>query len=184
MERLNPAARSDRYGNRINRVTSPIRARTVPYVTILLGSLLPVLILADAFPIIPPLGYLLFLSWRIMRPGVLPLWAGVPLGIFDDLFSGQPFGSAVLLWSVTMIVLEIIENRFPWRGFYQDWFTASLAIIAYTFAAMVVSGANVTFYLALAVLPQAAISIMLYPAISRIVAGLDRFRLARSRKIR
>ncbi|MEP0191062.1 MAG: rod shape-determining protein MreD [Erythrobacter sp.] len=184
MERLNPAARSDRYGNRINRVTSPLRARTVPYITILLGSLLSVLFLADVIPIFPPLGYLFFLSWRIMRPGLLPLWAGLPLGIFDDLFSGQPFGSAVLLWSITMILLEIIENRFPWRGFYQDWFTASLAIIAYIFAAMVVSGAKLTFPLALAVLPQVAIAIMVYPAVSRIVAGLDRFRLSRSRKIR
>ncbi len=184
MERLNPAARSDRYGNRINRATSPLRARTVPYITILLATLLPVLFLADMMPLLPPLGYLFFLSWRIMRPGLLPLWAGVPLGLFDDLFSGQPFGSAVLLWSVTMILLEIIESRFPWRGFYQDWFTASLAIIVYIFSSMVVSGGNVTFPLALAVLPQVAVSIMLYPAVSRLVAGLDRFRLSRSRKIR
>lgn len=184
MERLNPAARSDRYGNRINRVASPLRARTVPTITILLASVLPTLFLADMIPIIPPLGYLFFLAWRIMRPGVLPLWAGVPLGLFDDLFSGQPFGSAVLLWSVTMIILEIIENRFPWRGVYQDWFTASLAIIVYLYAAMLVSGAQITFQLALAVLPQVAVSIMLYPAVSRMVAGLDRFRLSRSRKIR
>ena len=37
--------------------------------------------------------------------------------MFDDLFSGQPMGSAMLLWSVAMIALEAIEQRFPWRGY-------------------------------------------------------------------
>ena len=66
----------------------------------------------------------MLLGWRMVRPGLLPLWAGAPLGAFDDLVSGQPFGSAILLWSLAMIAIELIETRFPWRGFWQDWFTA------------------------------------------------------------
>ncbi|MDJ0641378.1 MAG: rod shape-determining protein MreD [Erythrobacter sp.] len=183
MERLNPTARADRYGSRINRVQSPWRALTVPYVTIMLGSLLPVLFLADVMPVVPPIAFLFLIGWRIMRPGLLPLWVGVPLGAFDDLFSGQPFGSAVMLWSITMIVLELIETRFPWRGFWQDWFTASLAIVAYVVVAMVVSGASMTPHLLLAAVPQIALSILLYPVFARMVARLDMFRLARSRRI-
>jgi len=175
MERLNPSSRADRYGSRINRVQSPWRALTVPYVTIMLGSLLPVLFLAVAF--------LFLIGWQIMRPGLLPLWVGVPLGLFDDLFSGQPFGSAVMLWSITIIVLELNETRFPWRGFWQDWFTASLAIILYIFAAMVVSGASISPHQLLAAVPQIAVSVLLYPIFARMVARLDRFRLARSRRI-
>ena len=184
MERINPTARADRYGRRINRAASPWRAKTVPYATIMLGSLLPVLLLADVMPIAPPMGFLFLLAWRLMQPGLFPLWIGVPLGMFDDLFSGQPFGSAVLLWSLTMIAIEMIETRFPWRGFWQDWFTASLAIILYILAAMVVSGASIMSHQLLAAIPQLLLSVLLYPVISRFVAWLDRFRLSRSRRIR
>lgn len=183
MERLNPRARSDPYGKRINRDQSPWRARSVPYLSVMLGSLLPVLLVADVMPLSPPLGYLMLLGWRMVRPGLLPLWAGAPLGAFDDLFSGQPFGSAVLLWSLTLILIETIERRFPWRGFWQDWFTASLAATLYLLAALLVSGAPVTAPMVVAALPQALLSVLLYPILARMVASLDRFRLARSRRI-
>ena len=92
MERLNPRARSDHYGSRINRTQSPLRAGSVPYLSIMLGSLVPLLLIADVMPLLPPLGFLMLIAWRLMRPGLLPLWAGAPLGAFDDLVSGQPFG--------------------------------------------------------------------------------------------
>ncbi|MGB3711215.1 MAG: rod shape-determining protein MreD [Erythrobacter sp.] len=183
MERLAPSARSDPYGSRINRARSPLREYTVPYLSIMLGSILPVLFLADVMPLVPPLGYLMLLGWRMMRPGVLPLWIGLPLGAFDDLFSGQPFGSAILLWSLTMIGIEALETRFPWRGFWQDWFTAGLVTIVYMLVAMVVSGAELTLPLLAAALPQVLLAILLYPVITRVVSGLDRFRLSRSRRI-
>ncbi|MDC8753240.1 rod shape-determining protein MreD [Erythrobacter sp. sf7] len=183
MERLNPRARSDPYGSRINRTQSPLRAGSVPYLSIMLGSLLPVLLIADVMPVVPPLGYLTLVAWRLMRPGLLPLWAGVPLGAFDDLFSGQPFGSGVMLWSLTMIAFELMEARFPWRGFWQDWFTAGLASLLYWLATLLLSGARVTPELLVVALPQALLSVLLYPILARMVASLDRFRLARARRI-
>ncbi len=183
MDLLSNTARSDPYGRRINREQSPWRARSVHYITIMLGSVLPFLVLADVLPLLPPLGFLVFLGWRIMRPGLLPLWAGVPMGAFDDLFSGQPFGSGVLLWSLAMIILELIEARFPWRGFYQDWFTASLGAAAYILATMIVSGAQPTPVMFLACLPQIALAILLYPFLAHLIAGFDRFRLSRSRRV-
>ncbi|MEE4539375.1 MAG: rod shape-determining protein MreD [Erythrobacter sp.] len=183
MERYAPAARSDKYGSRINRVRSPLRAITVPYLSIALGSILPVLFLADVMPIAPPLGFLMLIAWRIMHPGLLPLWIGVPLGAFDDLFSGQPFGSAIFLWSLAMIGLETLESRFPWRGFWQDWLTAGLCLSIYLTLATVVSGASLTSNLFVAAIPQLLLSILLYPIFAQIVAALDRFRLSRSRRI-
>lgn len=168
---------------RINRVASPWRAAIVPYASIMLGSLLPVLVIADAMPALPPMGYLMLLCWRIIRPGLLPMWVGVPLGMFDDLFSGQPFGSAVLLWSLTMIAIEAVETRFPWRGFFQDWFTAGLAVFIYIFAAMLISGAPASPYQLIAATPQLLLSALLYPVFARFVAGLDAYRLTPTRRI-
>lgn len=173
-----------RHSGGINRAASPWRAAVVPYASIMLGSLLPHLLIADSMPALPPLGFVMLLCWRLIRPGLLPLWIGVPLGLFDDLFSGQPFGSAIFLWSVTMIAIEMIETRFPWRGFWQDWFTAGLAIVLYILAAMVVSGAPITQYQMFASVPQIILSVLLYPLFSRLVARLDSFRLVRSRRIR
>jgi rod shape-determining protein MreD len=184
MDRLDPPMQQRAYGRGgINRVESPWRARSVHYVTIMLGSLLPLFFIADVMPVVPPFGFIMFLGWRLMRPGLMPLWIGVPLGAFDDLFSGQPFGSGILLWSLTMIALELIETRFPWRGFWQDWFTAGLGIILYILAAMVVSGAVFSLPLLIAAIPQIVLSIVLYPVISRLIAVFDRFRLSRSRRI-
>jgi len=183
MEQLNPRSRSDRYGSRINRAPSPLRATSVPYLTIMAGSFLPALLIADLMPLAPPLGFLMLLGWRIMRPGLLPVWIGAPLGAFDDLISGQPFGSAVLMWSLAMIGLELLEARFPWRGFWQDWFTASFAVTLYLIAAMVTSGAVLSQPLLIAALPQFLTAVLIYPLPARVIAGLDRFRLTRTRRL-
>lgn len=183
MERLDPRARSDIYGPRINRVPSPWRVRAVPYASIMLASLVPLLLIADTMPLLPSFGFLMLLAWRMVRPGLMPLWAGAPLGAFDDLVSGQPFGSAILLWSLAMIAIELIETRFPWRGFWQDWFTASVLVICTWVASLLVSGARVTPEMLSVAAPQALFAVLLYPIMARVVAGLDRFRLARARKI-
>jgi rod shape-determining protein MreD len=183
MERFDLRARADIYGQRINRAPYAWRVRSVPYASIMLGSILPVLLIADVMPLLPSLGFLMLLGWRMVRPGLLPLWAGAPLGAFDDLVSGQPFGCAILFWSLAMIAIEMIETRFPWRGFWQDWFTAGVMAVIYWLATLLLSGAPVTPEMFLVALPQVLLSILLYPILARMVAGLDRFRLARARKI-
>ncbi len=183
MDRVNPNARSDAYGSRINRDHSPVLVYSIPVLSVLAASMLPSLILASSVPIVPPFGFLMLLGWRLVRPGLFPVWAGFPLGAFDDLFSGQPFGSAILLWSLVMIGIEIIEARFPWRSFVQDWMTFSMVIIGYILAAMLFSGADVTIPGIIAVGPQALLSLLLFPIIARMVARFDRFRLMRVRTV-
>jgi len=183
MERLKPRARSDIYRQRINREPYAWRVHSIPYLSIMLASILPFVFIADVMPLVPAIGFLVLLGWRMVRPGLLPLWVGAPLGAFDDLFSGQPFGSAIFLWSLAMIAIELIETRFPWRGFWQDWFTAGLIAVAYWMAALVFSGAAVTPELVMVAVPQALLAVLLYPIIARMVASLDRFRLAPARKI-
>ena len=82
-----------------------------------------------------------------------------------------------------MIALEVLETRIPWRGFWQDWFTAGLVIVLYILAAMTVSGATLNLHLLIAMLPQIFLSVLLYPLIARLIAWFDRFRLSRARRI-
>lgn len=183
MERLNPHARRDQFGSKINRDYSPLLAYGIPWVTILMASLAPMLPIIPPAPTLPPFAYIFFLAWRLARPGLLPLWAGLPLGLFDDLYSGQMFGSGILLFSVTMIAIELIELRFPWRGFWQDWAVASIFITIFIAVGALFSGAALSLNQLVVLLPQLAFSIFLYPVIARIVSMLDRLRLTRVRRI-
>ena len=137
----------------------------------------------SAAPVMPPLGYMMMLAWRLMRPGLLPLWAGLPLGAFDDLFSGQPFGSGVLLFSLTLIAAELLDARFPWRSFWQDWIIASGIVAAYLAVAALFSGARIDMPQLTALLPQLLLSVLTFPIIARMVSLLDRLRLLRVRRL-
>lgn len=168
---------------RINRAPSPFIARSVPWLSIMLASLLPAWLLIASAPVMPPVAFLMLLAWRQLRPGLLPVWAGLPLGLFDDLYSGQPFGSAVLLWSAALIVLELIEARFPWRSLLLEWLVAAIlatACIVLSLAAANVAGAASPLQV---IVPQAIVSILAYPLIGRMVAALDRIRLTPFRDI-
>ena len=181
MERYAPRARSDAYGRRINREHSPLVALALPWLSIMLGSLVPLFFIATALPLVPPTGFVMLIAWRLVRPGLLPVWAGFPLGLFDDLFSGQPLGSGMLLWSLAMIALELLDLRIPWRNFWQDWIAAAFALLAYLFLAFVVSGASATLPALVGLGPQALLTTLLFPAAARLAAALDRMRLTRWR---
>src|SRR3546814_19240001 len=71
---------------------------------------------------------MVLLAWRLLRPESLKIWSPVLLGLFDDLLSGQPFGSAMLLWTICFFVIELIEIRLVFRDFWQDWLIAAGAI--------------------------------------------------------
>ncbi len=176
------SSRRDGYGAQINRAHSPIVALVVPWASILLASMIPLLPIIASMPMLPPLGFLIFVAWRLVRPGLLPIWAGFPLGLVDDLFNGQPFGCAILLWSATLLIFDALETRFPWHGFLQDWLVASAAIAAYIFLSAFIAGSWETGSLTV-LAPQLALSILLYPLMGRLVAFLDRLRLRRFRTL-
>ncbi|ABC63248.1 rod shape-determining protein MreD [Erythrobacter litoralis] len=183
MERLAEKARADQYGRRINRDHSPLLLTIIPWGSILIASVLPFFVVTASIPLVPPLGFLFLLGWRLVRPGVLPVWAGFPLGLWADLFSGQPFGCSIVLYSLALIAIEAIEARFPWRDFAQDWAMATLILLAFLTIGAILSGADVSMPMLIGLVPQALLSIFVFPIIAVMVAGLDRLRLLRVRVI-
>ncbi len=169
------------YAQGINRGQSPVLAYALPWLSIMLGTLVPGWLSIASAPLLPPIGFLLLMSWRQLRPGLLPVWAGLPLGLFDDLFSGQPFGSAVLLWSSTMMVMEAVELGFPWRSFIVDWVMAAAIIVLYLLSALGLANAGGGHVMFAQILPQVVFAVLIYPLAGRLVGILDRARLARFR---
>ncbi|HEY9578285.1 MAG TPA: rod shape-determining protein MreD [Rhizorhapis sp.] len=156
---------------------SPLRTTGTPIIMVILGSVVTILPMIAVTPSLPPFGLLLLLAWRLLRPELWPLWIAVPLGLFDDIMSGQPLGSAMFLWTATLIGIEAMNSRLLWRDYWQDWLIASIWISfcllgGFYFARLSSGGGSV-----LIVLPQIAWSILLFPAIVRLCAVVDRWRL-------
>jgi rod shape-determining protein MreD len=161
----------------LNRAPWPVVAYLTPWLSIALASVAPGWPLIASFPLMPPLGFLMLLGWRQLHPGLLPVWAGLPLGLFDDLVSGQPVGSGVLLWSAAMLGLEAIELRWPWRNFLVEWSVSSVLITAYLAIAGLIANGIMRFDWVMVIPLQILVSILVYPLVGRLVAWLDRVRL-------
>lgn len=153
-----------------------LQRQAVPVVSTMVASLAPVLPLIAVEPIVPPLGLILFLAWRLLRVDIWPLWAALPLGLWDDLYSGQPLGTAAFGWTAIMLAFDIVDRRLPWLDHRRDWGIAVCAIAAHqAFALLIVrwtGGATSPLLL----LPQLVISAALYPLAARVCAALDRWR--------
>ncbi len=169
------------YAQGINRGQSVVLAYALPWLSIMLGTLVPGLFSIASAPLFPPIGFLMLVSWRQLRPGLLPVWVGLPLGLFDDLYSGQPFGSAVLLWSATMMIMEGVELGFPWRSFIVDWLMASALIVLYLLSALGLANAGGGHVLLAHIMPQVLFAMLVFPLVGRLIGALDRVRLARFR---
>lgn len=168
---------------RINRGPSTMLAISLPWLLVMLGSVVPNWPMIASGPILPPLGFILLVAWQQLRPGLFPVWAGLPLGMFDDLHSGQPFGSAVVLWSATTILLDLVETRLPWRGVMLNWAVASVVISLYLVLAAGLADAAGGHSSLPDLGPQVLLSLLAYPVAAMIVGAVDRLRLIPIRKL-
>ncbi|KPF55321.1 rod shape-determining protein MreD [Novosphingobium capsulatum] len=172
-----PARPEDLVRRRLNRGPLPFLAKGLPWLSIMLASMVTFSPVVASAPVLPPLGFMTLLGWRLLRPTLLPIWAGLPLGLFDDLYSGQPFGSGIVLWSLTMLAMDVIDEKFLWRGFIQDWLTAATLLSAYVVLTAAFAGLVTSYPLPVTVGPQVLLTVLLHPVVTRIVALLDRIRL-------
>ena len=104
------------------------RAMWLAPLSVMMGSLATILPFVATFPILPPFGLMLFLAWRMRRPEAFRSWTPLLLGAFDDLVSGQPFGSAMLLWTLAHLVMDAVDTRLGWRDLWRDWLLAATVI--------------------------------------------------------
>lgn len=164
------------YTRTIAARATPGRTLWLPAATVMAGSAMTLLPVVAETPFLPPLGLLMLIGWRLSRPEVWRIWAPLPLGLFDDLVSGQPFGSAALFWTLSFMVIDILDRRLVWRDFWQDWVIAAGTIALCLIGGRLVATrleAHVDTVLAL----QITLSIILYPAIALLCARLDKWRL-------
>lgn len=168
-------------GPRLGEPASLWRMRIVPIATVMVGSALPLMLpLIANSPVLPPLGLLFFLCWQLLRTEMWPVWIGLPLGLWDDLFSGSPIGTAVGLWTVASIAIHYISQRIYWRGFFHDWAIGALLLGLIQATAALITHPDVHTGRVLGlVVPQIVISALLVPFFLRLTGKFDNFRLKR-----
>ncbi|SEI97959.1 rod shape-determining protein MreD [Sphingomonas sp. OV641] len=140
------------------------------------GSLVTIFPVAASLPLMPPCGLLMLLAWRLLAPLALRRWAPALLGLFDDCLSGQPMGSATLLWTLSFFLIDLFDQRTIFRAFAQDWLIAATAIALCLVGGRLLAtplGGHVDSVL----VAQIAVSILLFPFAARIVAWVDRRRV-------
>ncbi|ATY34444.1 rod shape-determining protein MreD [Sphingomonas psychrotolerans] len=157
----------------MGQTEKPPRAVWLAPVSVMLGSLMTLLPVVAVVPFLPPFGLMVLLGWRMLRGDSMRVWVPVLLGFFDDMVSGQPLGSAMLLWTICVLAIDVLDTRLVWRDFWQDWLIASGAIGFCLIAGRLVAspfGAHVDT----ALLLQALASAALFPLIYRLCAWFDR----------
>lgn len=153
----------------------PGRARALPWSTVMAGSAITAIPVVATLPLLPPAGLLMLLAWRLLARFALRPWAAAPLGLFDDLLSGQPLGSGVLLWSICFLGIDLIEQRMIFRDFWQDWLVATGAIVLCLAGGRLIA-VPIAAHVDGALLGQIVMSVMLFPLAARLVAWIDRKR--------
>lgn len=157
----------------------PVRARVyvLPAATVLLGSLLTAWPAIVSTPVLPPLGLMMLLGWRLLRSDVWPVWAGLPLGLIDDLYSGHPVGTAMFSWTTILIILSLLDFRVVWRNWWLEWLIGSLALSGALIVGGLLARAGSLPALLPMIAPQWLLSIALLPLFMQLAALLDRWRL-------
>lgn len=159
--------------------TLPLRMNAVPAGSVMVGSALSGLPFIVETPIMPPFGFILLLSWRMLRSDLWPVWIGIPLGFWDDLISGQPVGSAVALWTITMLAMDALDRRVVWRNYWIDWALAGMALLVLLVTGALLARAGNAADIIRLIAPQYTLSVFLVPLAMLLVSRLDAWRLKR-----
>lgn len=158
--------------SRIGAPDPPGREVWLAPVTVMLGSLVTLVPVIATVPFLPPFGLMLLIAWRLRRPDCFKTWAAVPLGLFDDLVSGQPLGSAMLLWTIAYLAIDIVDARLVWRSFWHD-FAIAAGGVAFVLVAGRLVATGFTAHVDTVLLVQILIAMAFYPLIALLVARWD-----------
>jgi rod shape-determining protein MreD len=163
---------------RIGRGPAPY-ATVAPATTVVAGSLLAALPIISTSGWYPDFGYLVLISWRLLRADPWPAWWAAPLGLINDLFTGYPIGFSVALWSATMLALDLVDRRTMWRDYWIEWVLAGVLLAIDQWLQWRVAsamGARLPYW---TMLPPLVISICVFPVSAWIVSRIDAWRLGR-----
>ena len=158
----------------------PVRfAAYLPAATVVAASLLAALPIVSTSGWYPDFGYMVLISWRLLRADAWPAWWAAPLGLINDLFTGYPVGFSVALWSATMLALDLIDRRTMWRDYWIEWILAAVFLALHGFLEWQLAATMGADLPASSVIAPLVIAIFVFPVTAFLVSRIDRWRLGR-----
>jgi rod shape-determining protein MreD len=154
-------------------------AAYVPAASVVAASFLAALPVVTTSGWYPDFGFLVLLAWRLLRSDPWPAWWAAPLGLANDLFTGAPIGFSVMLWTATMLLLDLIDRRTMWRDYWIEWALAALLLLVNETAERWIAGMTGAALPLITVVPPLLISIFTFPIAAWAVGRLDKWRLGR-----
>ena len=156
-----------------------VGATLVPAASVIAAALLSTLPIVSTSGWYPDFGFLVLIAWRLLRSDPWPAWWAAALGLANDLIIGTPLGMSVVLWSATMVLLDLVDRRTMWRDYWIEWALAGLLLLLgevfdYWVASLTGPAGPVA-----SILPPLLIAIFAFPIAAWLVARLDRWRLGR-----
>jgi rod shape-determining protein MreD len=155
------------------------RRQAVPILSTIAATLLDLLPIVANSPLVPDFAFIVLIAWRLLRPEMWLAQMALPLGLLNDLVAGHPIGQSMALWTVTFLLLDLLDSRTGWRDYWMDWLFAAVLILGYTTGGWLIArmmGSQAAFGV---MLPQLGLSVCAYPLVARLVVALDRWRLSR-----
>ncbi|MBU6206490.1 MAG: rod shape-determining protein MreD [Alphaproteobacteria bacterium] len=173
---MRPALNLGRRRTELMNQPSPIKIKMVPTLSVMIASLSPAFPIVINYPVLPPLGAMVFLGWRLLQRHIWFPWSGVVLGFFNDLANGTP-GTATLTWPMMQLIMDLVDQRLPWRDYHTDWRLGSMLITLYLLLALTIANYTGGRTTVIFIMPQIIISILLFPLCIRVCGALDQWRL-------
>lgn len=87
-------------------------------------------------------------------------------------------GSAMLLWTITLIGYEIIDRRMIWRDFREEWGLSSIVITLVLLGGLVIAVLTGGGFQPHLLVPQTLIAVLIFPLVTRVCGLLDQWRLS------
>ncbi len=156
-----------------------LRRRFVPLVSTVVAMMMALLPIVASTLWIPNIGFLILITWRLMRPEIWSAQVALGFGFAADLISGAPLGQSMLLWTLVFLGLDYADSLLGVRDYWLDWLLAAAASAFHSAGTWIIAllmGAEISPWL---MVPQLCLAILAYPLAARIVLRLDRWRLAR-----
>ncbi|MEA3045811.1 MAG: rod shape-determining protein MreD [Sphingomonadales bacterium] len=166
-------------GSNTEVVIGDLRRRYVPLLSTVAAMLLTLLPIVANSLWAPNLGFLVLITWRLMRPEIWSAQVALGLGLAADLISGAPLGQSMLLWTAVFLGFDYADALLGVRDYWMDWLLAAAALIFHSAGVWYISllmGSDINIRV---MIPQMILSVLLYPVAARLVLALDRWRLAR-----
>lgn len=154
-------------------------ARYAPAASVAAATLLSLLPIVTQVGWFPDLGFLLLIAWRLLRGDAIVAWWAAPLGLFNDLVTGGPIGASMVIWTGSMLLLDLADRRTMWRDYWIEWLLAAVLLFINEVIRWRVDMAMNASSPFSSIWPPLLIAVLVFPLAAWAASALDRWRLGR-----